>query len=218
MSAKKPASPAKATKKTTARAPSKTAPSHPTWVEMVQESIVAHPEDARQGVSRPQIKKFVESKYKLTIGNAQNTQLSKALATGTEKNIFVLPKGPSGRVKLAPKTKPANASAAKENKPTKAKPTKTATGKNPTAKSTTRTPAKKAATKGKPAKKTKPKAASTYTKSAKPAAKTPTKKLAGMATKRAKKSMTTRAPAKNVVTGTTARSQRRSKPLGKQPL
>ncbi|KAJ7828990.1 hypothetical protein B0H13DRAFT_2372840 [Mycena leptocephala] len=36
MSAKKPASPAKATKKTTARAPSKTAPSHPTWVEMVR--------------------------------------------------------------------------------------------------------------------------------------------------------------------------------------
>ncbi|KAJ7805351.1 hypothetical protein B0H14DRAFT_3485223 [Mycena olivaceomarginata] len=174
------------------------------------ESIVAHPEDARQGVSRPQIKKFVESKYKLTIGNAQNAQLSKALTTGTEKNIFVLPKGPSGRVKLAPKAKPANASAAKENKPTKAKPTKTATGKNPTAKSTTRTPAKKAATKGKPAKKTKPKAASTNTKSAKPAAKTPTKKLAGKATERAKKSMTTRAPAKNVVTGTTAASKAKS--------
>ncbi|KAJ7897897.1 hypothetical protein B0H14DRAFT_3424757 [Mycena olivaceomarginata] len=120
------------------------------------ESIVAHPEDARQGVSRPQIKKFIESKYELTIGNAQNTQLSKALATGIEKNIFVLPKGaccpfcpPWGsHQKLAPKAKPANASAAKENKPTRAKPTKTATGKKPTAKSTTRTPAKKAATKG----------------------------------------------------------------------
>ncbi|KAJ7804748.1 hypothetical protein B0H14DRAFT_3773567 [Mycena olivaceomarginata] len=67
--------------------------------------------DTRQGVSRPQIKKFVETKYKLSIGAAQNTQLSKALVAGSEKNIFVLPKGPSGRVKLAPKAKSADASA-----------------------------------------------------------------------------------------------------------
>ncbi|KAJ7868410.1 hypothetical protein B0H14DRAFT_3861560 [Mycena olivaceomarginata] len=85
------------------------------------ECITAHPEDTRQGVSRPQIKKFVEMKYKLSIGAAQNTQLSKALTAGSEKNIFVFPKGPSGRVKLAPKTKSADASA-KGIKPTKAKP------------------------------------------------------------------------------------------------
>ncbi|KAJ7694207.1 hypothetical protein B0H17DRAFT_932149 [Mycena rosella] len=109
MSAKKPASPTKATKKAAPKTAPRTA-SHPTWVDMIKECITAHPEDARQGVSRPQIKKFVESTYKLSIGTAQNTQLSKALATGSEKNIFVLPKGPSGRVKLAPKG-PADASA-----------------------------------------------------------------------------------------------------------
>jgi len=37
--------------------------------------------------------RYVETEYKLDIGAAQNTQLSKALGTGTEKGIFVLPKG-----------------------------------------------------------------------------------------------------------------------------
>jgi len=32
-------------------------------------------------------------------------QLGRAIASGTETGIFVLPKGPSGKVKLAPKTK-----------------------------------------------------------------------------------------------------------------
>ncbi|KAJ7845017.1 hypothetical protein B0H14DRAFT_3685184 [Mycena olivaceomarginata] len=64
------------------------------------------------------------TKYKLSIGAAQNTQPSKALAAGKEKNIFVLPKGPSGRVKLAPKAKSADASA-KGIKSTKAKPKST---------------------------------------------------------------------------------------------
>ncbi|KAJ7786964.1 hypothetical protein B0H14DRAFT_2400047, partial [Mycena olivaceomarginata] len=73
-------------------AKSKTTSSHPPWVDMITECITAHPEDTRQGVSRSQIKKFVEMKYKLSIGAAQNTQLSKALTAGSEKNIFVLPK------------------------------------------------------------------------------------------------------------------------------
>lgn len=37
--------------------------------------------------------RFVETQYKLEIGAAQNTQLSKAIATGAEKGTFVLPKG-----------------------------------------------------------------------------------------------------------------------------
>jgi hypothetical protein len=37
--------------------------------------------------------RYVEEQYKLPIGNAQNTQLSRAIATGAEKGIFVLPKG-----------------------------------------------------------------------------------------------------------------------------
>lgn len=37
--------------------------------------------------------RFVEETYKLEIGNAQTSQLSKAITSGVEKNIFVLPKG-----------------------------------------------------------------------------------------------------------------------------
>lgn len=37
--------------------------------------------------------RYVEEQYNLPIGNAQNTQLARAIATGTEKGIFVLPKG-----------------------------------------------------------------------------------------------------------------------------
>jgi hypothetical protein len=37
--------------------------------------------------------RFVEIEYKLEIGNAQNTQLSRAIASGAEKGTFVLPKG-----------------------------------------------------------------------------------------------------------------------------
>ncbi|KAJ2969316.1 hypothetical protein NUW54_g12993 [Trametes sanguinea] len=125
MSATKKASTAKsaASKKSAPRAPA----AHPPWIDMIKECIAAHPEDARHGVSRPQIKKYVEDKYGLEIGAAQVTQLSKAITHGAEKNIFVLPKGPSGRVKLPPKSqRPADASATKEPdaKPANARKTK----------------------------------------------------------------------------------------------
>ncbi|KAH8983708.1 hypothetical protein EDB86DRAFT_3106270 [Lactarius hatsudake] len=141
MAPAKKVSTSKAPKKATARS----APTHPSWTDMIKECITAHPDDARHGVSRPQIKKFapiscnylisetqryfrfVEEKYKLEIGNAQITQLSRAIAVGAEKNVFSLPKGPSGRVKLAPKA-PKVADDAKENKP--ASKTKTTTTKS----------------------------------------------------------------------------------------
>jgi linker histone H1 and H5 family len=37
--------------------------------------------------------RYVEEKYKLEMGNAQITQLSRAIAVGAEKGIFSLPKG-----------------------------------------------------------------------------------------------------------------------------
>lgn len=180
---------APAKKSSTSKAPkkaaAKSASGHPSWTDMIKECIAAHPDDARHGVSRPQIKKFVEDQYKLLIGNAQITQLSRAIAVGAEKNIFSLPKGPSGRVKLAPKT-PKVADDAKENKPasktSKATPTKTVTKtatkpgsrtKTVPAKSTTTKPASgrkapsskasppKAASSGKPVKKQAPAAKST---------------------------------------------------------
>ncbi|KAN0127537.1 hypothetical protein V8E53_014625 [Lactarius tabidus] len=115
------------TSKAPKKASSKATTSHPPWTDMIKECIAANPEDARHGVSRPQIKKFVEEKYKVVIGNAQITQLSKAIALGAEKNIFYLPKGLSGRVKLPPKT-PKVVDDAKENKPA-SKTSKTATTK-----------------------------------------------------------------------------------------
>ncbi|KAH9842544.1 uncharacterized protein C8Q71DRAFT_733365 [Rhodofomes roseus] len=119
MSAAKSSRTAKsaATKKGAPRAP----PTHPPWIDMIKECIITHKEDARTGVSRHQIKKFVEDKYDIEIGNAQVTQLSKAITSGAEKDIFSLPKGPSGRVKLAPKVQRPPETAAKENKPVAAK-------------------------------------------------------------------------------------------------
>ncbi|KAJ4001373.1 hypothetical protein F5050DRAFT_1470396 [Lentinula boryana] len=85
---------------------------HPTWIDMIKECIIAHPEDARTGVSRPTIKKFVENKYKIDVNASTASQLNRAITSGSEKGVFVLPKGPSGKVKLAPKVR---SDAAKEN-------------------------------------------------------------------------------------------------------
>jgi linker histone H1 and H5 family protein len=50
---------------------------------------------------RPQ---YAEEKYRLDMTSASNLhQLNLALTRGAEKETFVFPKGPSGKVKLAPK-------------------------------------------------------------------------------------------------------------------
>ncbi|KAF5387105.1 hypothetical protein D9615_001869 [Tricholomella constricta] len=96
---------------------------HPPWVDMIKECIIAHPGDARAGVSRPMIKKFVEDKYRIALDHAAAGQLNRAITSGSEKGTFLLPKGPSGKVKLAPK---ARLDAAKENtKPVSKKPAST---------------------------------------------------------------------------------------------
>ncbi|KIY51048.1 hypothetical protein FISHEDRAFT_71342 [Fistulina hepatica ATCC 64428] len=99
----------KAAAKSTAKIPA----THPSWVDMIKECIAAHPDEARTGVSRPTIKKFVESKYDIDLSAAAASQLNRAIAAGSEKGTFVLPKGLSGKVKLAPKTH--KAEDAKEN-------------------------------------------------------------------------------------------------------
>ncbi|KNZ75464.1 Histone H1 [Termitomyces sp. J132] len=150
---------------------------HPSWVDMIKDCIAQNPEDARSGVSRQQIKKYVEDKYKLEIGPAQTTQLSRTLATWSEKGVFVLPKttfsGPSGRVKLAPKSRRADSSDSKENKPA----TKPRTAPKP--KAAEKSSAVKAATAkstARPASKSVPKTYSTKGKSL-------TRKTAAPATK-----------------------------------
>ncbi|KAG6886017.1 hypothetical protein C0993_006133 [Termitomyces sp. T159_Od127] len=84
---------------------------HPSWMDMIKECIIAHPDESRSGVSRPTIKKFVESTYHVAVDHAAASQLNRAITSGSEKGTFVLPKGPSGKVKLAPQ---ARTDAAKE--------------------------------------------------------------------------------------------------------
>jgi len=91
---------------------SKTHPAHPSWADMIKECIVAHPDDARFGVSRPTIKKFIEAHYAVEINPTAASQLNRAIAHGADKGVFVLPKGSSGKVKLAVK---ARGDATKEN-------------------------------------------------------------------------------------------------------
>jgi len=216
MSTKKSAVAAKTSKKTAARP----AATHPSWIEMIKECIAASPDDSRQGVSRPHIKKYVEEQYNLQIGNAQNTQLARAIATGAEKGIFVLPKGPAGKVKLPPKNaRPADTSASKENKPakavapkpvTKARPAKAASTKAVAAKSAKKPVTKsKAVTTGAKAaapKKVSEKKSETTKVSKAAAAKAPKKVLAGKKPALAKKTTTPskRGAAKKAVTGTSA--------------
>ncbi|KAL1715205.1 hypothetical protein EV715DRAFT_256517 [Schizophyllum commune] len=146
-----PTSPTKPASKTAANKPASKAGAvaHPTWVAMITECITSHPEEARTGVSRPTIKKFVESKYHIEVNATTASQLNRAITSGAEKGTFVLPKGPSGKVKLAPKNHVAEAS--KENAtPVVKKPASTskkpAGVKKPSATKKTSPPAKKAST------------------------------------------------------------------------
>ncbi|TFK72172.1 hypothetical protein BDN72DRAFT_371530 [Pluteus cervinus] len=163
----------------------KAVPSHPTWVDMISECISENKEDARRGVSRPQIKKYVEDTYGLEMDNSRAHQLSRAISSGVDKGIFVLPKGPSGRVKFAPKNKPAVESDSEEETPkprSRAEKTKATTSRTKVAET-------------KPAATTK-KAAATTTK----------KTLAGKPKATTTKKTTTtskRGTAKAAVTGTT---------------
>ncbi|KAG2147287.1 hypothetical protein BD769DRAFT_1415439 [Suillus cothurnatus] len=85
---------------------------HPPWIDMITECITTTPDGTRHGVSRPAIKKFVDSKYHLEMNPLASSQLNRAIHHGADKGTFVLPKGPSGKVKLAPRR---HTEAAKEN-------------------------------------------------------------------------------------------------------
>lgn len=52
---------------------------------------------------------YISEKYKLDLENnaANASHLNRAITSGEKDGIFVLPKGPSGKVKLPPKNKPA---------------------------------------------------------------------------------------------------------------
>ncbi|CAD6568075.1 MAG: hypothetical protein TREMPRED_004252 [Tremellales sp. Tagirdzhanova-0007] len=150
--------------------------SHPTFLSMIQECIKANPTEARQGVSRPTIKKFLADKYKLDMSSAANSNnLANAIKRGMDKGDLNLPKGIGGRVKMPAKT----AATGKENAPPKtaAKPAteKPSAAKTTSASAKKTAPAKKAAA---PAKKaaSKPATKPTAAKSAKTVAKKPAAK------------------------------------------
>ncbi|KAJ6623440.1 hypothetical protein B0H10DRAFT_2009729 [Mycena sp. CBHHK59/15] len=174
----------------------KTAAHHPSFIDMIKECIIAHPEDARGGVSRPMIKKFMESKYKVELNASTASQLNRAITSGSERGTFVLPKGPSGKIKLTPKVR---GEATKENSKPVSK-AKTPTARVPTAKASG---AKTAASKPKPAAKTKPKAKTSATTSTVKKAMAPKKVLANKSKPVAKKSTPAakRTPAKKAVVG-----------------
>ncbi|GMK55717.1 hypothetical protein CspeluHIS016_0207730 [Cutaneotrichosporon spelunceum] len=168
-----------------AAAPRK-ASTHPTFLVMIQECIVAHPEDSRAGVSRPTIKKYLATQYKLDLSSASNVNnLSNAIKRGAEAGVLVLPKGIGGKVKLAPKAKkvpvadkenvaPKKAAAPKKKaasttkKPAASKPAAakkaTATKKAPVTAKKTATKKKTPAAKAASAKKAAPKKAATKAK------------------------------------------------------
>ena len=109
------------------------------------------------GLSRPTIKKFLHKKHPETSKMSEasfNNHIAKAIARGAEKKTFVLPKGPSGKVKLAPSVK--KTTAVKTPAAKKPVAAKKAPAKKPAA-------AKKATTTKKPAAK-KPAAKKTATK------------------------------------------------------
>ncbi|KAG1800860.1 uncharacterized protein HD556DRAFT_1229811 [Suillus plorans] len=185
-----PASSSK-TKKTAAKkpaskkVPTKAAPkvvSHPSWKDIIKACITAHKEDARSGVSRATIKKFAEETYRLEVSGTNLYQLNRAIASGVMAGVFALPKGPSGKVKLAPKKK------ASDDENSKPVPVKKAVVK----------PAAKPASKKAPAPVKKPDAPAKKITTKKPAAASKARKPASQKTTPAatKKAATAAAPKK----------------------
>ncbi|KAJ8583982.1 hypothetical protein M405DRAFT_484557 [Rhizopogon salebrosus TDB-379] len=122
---------------------------HPSWIDMITECITTTSDGTRHGVSRPAIKKFVDSKYHLEFNPSVSSQLNRAIHQGADKGKFVLPKGPSGKVKLAPRR---HNEAAKENtKPASKRSTVAKEGQATPIKAAPKTAAKKTSRAAKPA-------------------------------------------------------------------
>ena len=200
-----PAAAASSLKGATKRASATKKSTNMTYEDMIKEAILAHGTEARLGLGRPTIKKFILAKHpdtgKLPLASF-NAHFNPAITRGEEKGVFLLPKGASGKVKLAAKAKAATVKAQEAKKPVAKKaaaPSKktssTATKKSTTTEKTTSKAAPKKATVTKKA------ASSTSKKSAatkKARAVTKAAATKKTATKKApvKKAATKKAPAK----------------------
>ncbi|RKO94143.1 linker histone H1 and H5 family-domain-containing protein [Blyttiomyces helicus] len=122
---------------------------HPTYKDMIVKAIASLAE--KNGSSRHAIKKYIFANYKVTPGAAADSHLAMALKRGVDASHFVMPKGASGTVKLAPELKKAAQSAEKKAaappKVKKAAVTKPAAAKKATANKVTKVTAKKAVVK-----------------------------------------------------------------------
>lgn len=201
-------------KSTVAMAPTKKSsstkkPSSMTYEDMIIEAIASYGDEGRSGLGRPTLKKVILAKHpstgKLPLASF-TTHLNSAIVRGKDKGVFLLPKGVSGKVKLAAKAKHAAAMSTAPKKTTtvlkaapkssSSKKTKSSTSKAASAKKTTtaKAPTKKTAT-------TRKSPAKTTTR------KTPAKK-ASAKTATTRKTPTKKAPSKK--TATTKRTAKKS--------
>ncbi|CDH50226.1 hypothetical protein RO3G_10149 [Lichtheimia corymbifera JMRC:FSU:9682] len=95
---------------------SKKTPEHPPYEAMIKAAILSLKE--RKGSSRPAIKKYILANYKVTSGAHFDTQIAAAIKRGAAKNVFALPRGLSGTVKLVKPEK--KSTTEKKDKETKA--------------------------------------------------------------------------------------------------
>ena len=172
-------------KSAVAKAPAKKStstrkPSSMTYEDMIIEAIISYGEEGRAGLGRPTLKKVILAKHpdtgKLPLSSF-STHLNSAIVRGKDKGVFLLPKGVSGKVKLAAKAKHAAGTSAAPKKITAAKKAAPASSSTKKTKSSTSraASAKKTAIKKAPAKTTTAK--KTPAKKA-PAKKAPAKKAA----------------------------------------
>ncbi|KAI9486908.1 MAG: linker histone H1 and H5 family-domain-containing protein [Benjaminiella poitrasii] len=162
----------------------KKAPEHPPYESMIKAAVSNLKE--RKGSSRPAIKRYILANFKVSAGSHFDTQISNAIRRGVAKNIFSLPKGMSGTIKLVkPEKKSKETSVEKKDKKTDKKASETPKKKEAVKKETDKkeTTKKDVAKKDAPAKAAKTKKAPSTNKK-KPAPPSSAKKAGTSRTKK----------------------------------
>ncbi|BGP04800.1 hypothetical protein JCM10049v2_000602 [Rhodotorula toruloides] len=126
---------------------SRPAGAKPTMVDMsvALDEAIEKAGDAHDGASRPLIKKFIISKFKLEDNATTDGRIATAIRRGNESGVFALPKGFGGKIRIAedgdkPYVKPKAGSKGTKRTTTGTKKTATSsssTARKPPAKRTT---------------------------------------------------------------------------------
>ncbi|KAL9538644.1 hypothetical protein MBANPS3_010780 [Mucor bainieri] len=117
---------------TDAKPKAKKASEHPSYESMIVAAI-SHLKE-RKGSSRPAIKKYVLANFKVSPGSHFDSQISGAIRRGAAKDVFSLPKGLSGTVKLVKPTKKTTEKTTEKKKTSPATSKKAASAKKAPAK------------------------------------------------------------------------------------